>query len=138
MKSFCVLVFIALGVICSVKCKPGLTVEQFAKITEYSKKCRETSGATVEQMLKVMAGEYENDPKLKAQLFCINKKVGIQDESGKLNMAAIMAKLSKLTSGEKETEDVMRSCAVDKESPEETAYSALKCVFDTKGINLIG
>ncbi|XP_019866424.1 B2 protein-like [Aethina tumida] len=129
------LICVALAAIVAVEC--GVTPEQLAKLIEYSKACREQTGATVEQVTKAIAGEFEDDPKLKAQLFCISKKIGFQNEDGSANDEILHKKLLTVVKDEKETDDLIKKCAVPQKTPEESAFQTFKCYFDTKGVNLL-
>ncbi|CAH0551623.1 unnamed protein product [Brassicogethes aeneus] len=97
-----------------LQCKPGLTVEEFSDIVQYSKTCREQTGVPVEMMPKVLVGFFEDDPRLKAQLFCMIKKMGLQEDNGDFNIKGIRQKLKSFYTEQKDMDECVGPTNIQK------------------------
>ncbi|CAH0551618.1 unnamed protein product [Brassicogethes aeneus] len=122
-----VLAFLALAVISAQGAT--LTDAQKEKLLEFHRECKESSG--VEQIVidDAKAGKYANDPKIKAHLFCVSKKIGLQNEAGEIQKDVMMAKLSALLNDQEIAKKMVELCAKPDSTPEETSYSVLKCYY---------
>ncbi|KAJ8955673.1 hypothetical protein NQ318_008542 [Aromia moschata] len=104
-----------------------ITDEQKTKLMEYNKQCMEETNVANELILKAKAGEYSDDPLLKKQILCVNKKAGFQNDAGDLQIDFIKSKVNDIIKDEKTTADIVGQCAVNKGTPEDTAFEAVKC-----------
>ncbi|KAJ8970112.1 hypothetical protein NQ317_019658 [Molorchus minor] len=104
-----------------------LNDEQKAKIIEFDKECRKETNLDDDVAQKAKNGEYVDDPKLKKQFFCFNKKAGFQNESGDFQVDFIKSKLNDITKDEQITNNLINKCLVKKSTPEDTAFEAIKC-----------
>lgn len=104
-----------------------LTPEQKQKILTLHAECLKETGLDEAVALKAKQGEYVDDPKLKQQIFCFNKKAGFQNEAGDLQNDHIKAKLMELINDDKKADELIQKCNVKKETPEETAFAVVKC-----------
>ncbi|XP_049826335.1 B2 protein [Aethina tumida] len=114
-----------------------LTVEQLERLTEYSRACRAETGATISQVTRAIAGYFDDDPKLKAQLYCISRKVGFQNDVGDMVLDVIREKIASIITDPHMVDELIELCAIKQATPEETAYITLKCYLDKRGINFI-
>nr|AUF72955.1 odorant-binding protein [Anoplophora chinensis] len=95
------------------------------------KECLAQTGADEETVLKAMDGEFADDPKFKSYLLCFGKKEGFHNDAGELQKDFMRAKLLELF-GDDATVDEMMKCAVEKATPEETAFEGCKCMYAFK------
>lgn len=81
--------------------------------------------------MKAMDGEFTDDPKFKAYLLCFGKKMGFHTDAGGFQMDVIKAKLSSMVADQSLVDKILE-CAVEKGSPEDTAFEAAKCMHAVK------
>ncbi|XP_072394786.1 B2 protein-like [Diabrotica undecimpunctata] len=113
----------------------GLSVNQMtpeikAKVLEIGRSCMEESGADLEMIIKLQQGEFSDDPKLKKQFLCMNKKIGVQKENGDIDEAVIKERINQITNDAKRTEELMKKCLIKKATPEESAFESYKCLYN--------
>lgn len=107
-----------------------LTEEQKQKIIKVNEECLKETGVDEALTLKAQKGEYVDDPKLKKQIFCFNKKVGFQNEAGDLQVDFIKTKLMEVIADTKQADELIQQCNVKKGNGEETAFAVVKCFHD--------
>ncbi|XP_050512402.1 B2 protein-like [Diabrotica virgifera virgifera] len=107
-----------------------MTPEIKAKVIEIGRSCMEESGADLELIIKLQQGEFTDDPKLKQQFLCMNKKIGLQKENGDIDEAAIRERINQFTNDPKKTEELMKECVIKEAAAEETAFKSIKCLYD--------
>ncbi|CAH1169948.1 unnamed protein product [Phaedon cochleariae] len=105
-----------------------LTSEQNKKIIDWSKECLKESTVDMDVLLDAAKGEFADDPKLKKHILCFNKKIGVQDSDGKIVMDKIRAHLTDATGDPKETEEIIKKCMIEQDTPEDTAFETAKCL----------
>nr|XP_023022172.1 uncharacterized protein LOC111510480 [Leptinotarsa decemlineata] len=105
-----------------------LTEEQKVKIMEYNKECMEETKVAMEVVLKAAEGVYVDDDKLKKQILCVNKKIEVQKENGDIDIDVTKKKLMTILKDEKKVDDVIKKCVMKKDTPENTAFEAAKCM----------
>ncbi|KAG5887558.1 hypothetical protein JTB14_002264 [Gonioctena quinquepunctata] len=127
MKNFVAIIVLCFGVAVQAEL---LSEEQKAKIIQLHKECLEETKVDLGIAMKAAQGEYTNDEKLKKQILCFNKKVGLQDKNGDIVMEVAKAKLKDIVKDDKKVEEVMKKCVLKKETPEETAFQAAKCLHE--------
>ncbi|EFA07545.1 B1 protein [Tribolium castaneum] len=110
----------------------GLSEQQTEKLNQLSKECRALTGVSQETITNARNGNFEEDPKLKLQVLCIGKKVGIMNESSQIDENVLKAKLRKVSDNDEEVNKIYNKCAVKKPAPEETAFETIKCVMKNK------
>ncbi|EFA07546.1 odorant binding protein C03 [Tribolium castaneum] len=110
----------------------ALTKEQKEKLDKISKECKNQSGVSQELIDKARTGELINDPKLKAQIYCVSKKAGLATEAGEINMDNLKTKLKKVAANDDEVNKIIQKCVVKKPTPEETAFEVYKCLHANK------
>ncbi|CAH0551626.1 unnamed protein product [Brassicogethes aeneus] len=115
----------------------AVTPDELEILITHSRDCRAKTGATVEMMTMVVAGFFPEDPKIKAQLFCISKKLHFQTEEGEINFEPLTKRVNHILRDSEKTKIIIKKCANKKFSPEETAYHALKCFTEVGKINLL-
>ncbi|XP_049826328.1 B2 protein-like [Aethina tumida] len=126
MKFF--IAFVALAVIGAKAA--SLSEEQKQKLIGYHKECQAQSGVENLTIEDAKAGKYRDDPKAKEHLLCVSKKVGLQNEAGELQKDVITEKLSKLLGNAELAQSLVAKCAVAQATPQDTAYSVLKCYHE--------
>lgn len=88
----------------------------------------EETGISMELVQKMKSGELIDDPKVKAQLLCFSKKIGLQNDAGELQPDVIKAKLMSVTQDEAKAQEVMDKCLVTKDTPEDSVFETVKCL----------
>ncbi|RZC40380.1 PBP GOBP domain containing protein, partial [Asbolus verrucosus] len=110
----------------------ALTDEQKEKLNKVGKECREQSGVSQELVDKLRNGEYVEDAKLKAQMLCVSKKLGLADDSGNINVETLKTKVKKVVDNDAEVDEIVEKCAVKRDTPEDTAFFTFKCLRENK------
>ncbi|XP_044265392.1 uncharacterized protein LOC123011816 [Tribolium madens] len=110
----------------------GLTEQQTEKLNQVSKECRTLTGVSQETITNARNGNFEDDPKLKLQILCVGKKVGIMTKSGQVDENVLKSKLRKVSDNDEEVDKIYHKCAIKKQAPEETAFETIKCVMKNK------
>ncbi|KAJ3648070.1 hypothetical protein Zmor_019906 [Zophobas morio] len=110
----------------------ALTDEQKKKLDEVSKECKTESGVAQDLIDKARNGELVDDPKLKSQMLCVAKKANLATAAGEINLDVLKTKLKKVAADDAEVDKLVQKCAVKKDSPEETAFEAFKCLHKEK------
>ncbi|CAG9821683.1 unnamed protein product [Phaedon cochleariae] len=105
-----------------------LTSEQKKKIIDLGKECLKESNADMDVVMDAAKGVFADDPKLKKQILCFNKKIGVQDADGKLVKDMIKTRLTAVTEDPKKTEEIMKKCMIEQDTPEDTAFETAKCL----------
>ncbi|XP_019866398.1 B2 protein-like [Aethina tumida] len=126
MKFF--ITFVALAVIGAKAA--SLSEEQKQKLISYHKECQAQSGVENLTIEDAKAGKYRDDPKAKEHLLCVSKKVGLQNEAGELQNDVITEKLTKLLGNAELAQSLVAKCATAQATPQDTAYSVLKCYHE--------
>nr|XP_022913869.1 uncharacterized protein LOC111424507 [Onthophagus taurus] len=107
----------------------GLTPEQQAKVKEHFKDCIATTGAIAEDVHKSREGNFVDDPKIGAFVFCFFKKVGFMNEAGDFQSEVVKAKLSPELSAA-DVEAVLGKCSsTTGKDNHEKAYNIYKCYW---------
>nr|AWT23332.1 OBP4 [Hycleus phaleratus] len=110
-----------------------LSEEQKAKLKSYDADCSQSSNVDKELVAKARQGEFVDDAKLKAYLYCLSKHIGFQNDSGKLQQNVIHDKINAQLNDEKQTQAIIEKCIAEKASPEDTTFEAVKCVYESSG-----
>jgi CRISPR/Cas system CSM-associated protein Csm2 small subunit len=110
----------------------ALTEAQIEKLNKISKKCQNESGVSQEIITKARNGDWEDDPKLKRQVFCVARNAGLATESGEVVVDVLREKVRKVTDNDEETEKIINKCAVKRDTVEETVFNTFKCVMKNK------
>lgn len=87
--------------------------------------CLAETGLAEETFAQVRSGNLPDDGTLKELIFCMNKKLGFQNEDGELQMEAMKAMFSKYN--EPAILDKLMECIVQKDTPQNSAYEIAKC-----------
>lgn len=81
---------------------------------------------------KALTGNFSDDPKFKAHLFCLLNKIGFLDKAGNVLTDNMKEKLSLVIGDVNKIEQVAATCGEKKESPEQTAVAMMKCFYEEK------
>ncbi|XP_018565040.1 B1 protein-like [Anoplophora glabripennis] len=121
--------YFVLSVVCLISVVQGglLTDEQKQKIMQIHAECLKETGVDEAITLQAQKGEYVDDPKLKKQIFCFNKKAGFQNEAGELQIDKIKANLMEMIKDSEKADELIKQCNIKKENGEETAFAVTKC-----------
>lgn len=77
--------------------------------------------------MKAFKGEITETNQIKNQIFCIGKKLNLISADGVIQTEVLRQKLAKHFDN---IDELIATCEVDKENPEETAYNMAKCSFN--------
>ncbi|EFA02889.1 odorant binding protein C16 precursor [Tribolium castaneum] len=89
--------------------------------------CQKETGVSDESLQELSETGDSDDPLVKKNALCILKAYGVIDDQGEISEDKLEEKLEP-DRGKEEAEKVAKSCAVKKDSPEETAHEALLCM----------
>nr|UTN00825.1 odorant binding protein [Semanotus bifasciatus] len=104
-----------------------ITEEQKGKLLEFNKQCMEETHVDMDIVMKASKGVYTDDPTFKKHIFCVNKKAGFQNAAGDLQIDTMKAKINSIVKDEKKTNEFISKCALNKDTPENTAFEVAKC-----------
>lgn len=76
-----------------------------------------------------MIGNFPDDPAFKEHLFCMSKKVGLQNDAGEIQMNEVRSKISKYVDDPALAEK-LENCAKQKDTPQQTAFEVAKCTYE--------
>ncbi|XP_023022169.2 uncharacterized protein [Leptinotarsa decemlineata] len=102
----------------------------------YQKDCAAESGVNPTILENAQKEIFEDDPLLKKYAFCYSKKMGFQDENGKIDEQSFRGKLKELVENYDELEKLVSTCNVEKDNPENTAYEFFKCFLQNSHFNV--
>nr|AXO78398.1 odorant binding protein 20 [Xylotrechus quadripes] len=114
-----------LGIIITSQC---MTQEEIEYFTGLHREC----GITDDVTDRAMAGNFPEDQQFKERLFCVSKKVGMQDEDGLLLVKEVEDQMRRNVPDEEKVNQILSTCMVQLDTPEETAYRAMKCIHKIK------
>ncbi|KAL3288144.1 hypothetical protein HHI36_002592 [Cryptolaemus montrouzieri] len=123
---------VAVIFVCIFVATQALTDEQIHKLDTYREDCAKHTGVDKELAIKARNGDFVEDEKLKEHLYCFSKKIGFQNEAGDLQLDVIRQKLAQEIKDTKVLEDVVKKCAVKKDTPQETSFQVAKCYSEHK------
>ncbi|VEN49321.1 unnamed protein product [Callosobruchus maculatus] len=119
------------SVLMTISAKPALPDEHEEKFRKVSDECLSASGASKEAVEKTWNGEFdEADDKLKDHMLCFNKKLGSMTEDGKIDEEAAKKLLGEILDDEGEVTAIVDKCAVEKDTPKDTAFHMSKCIHE--------
>lgn len=94
--------------------------------------CAQSSGAPTEDLLKLKEGQVIDEPNVKKFIGCAMRKLGIQDDKGKMIEQTIKTQLASLSIKKDDIESLIKKCLNKKgANMNETAYQVLKCFAET-------
>lgn len=94
--------------------------------------CLKETGADPAICLKAKNGEFVDDPKLKEQILCFNKKANFQNSDGKFNIDIIRSHINQVLKDENLTNSLVDKCVKDLDTPQESAFQAAKCLYPSE------
>nr|UTN00837.1 odorant binding protein [Semanotus bifasciatus] len=108
---------------------PKISPEEMQALLQYHKDCKLESHASDNLAYGTLAGQFPEDPRLKKHVFCMSKKIGFQDETGKIQRDVFEEQLQKLVTDNDRVEELIELCSVQHDDPEETAMDMAKCYY---------
>ncbi|KAJ3648069.1 hypothetical protein Zmor_019905 [Zophobas morio] len=119
MKFLLCLVFVPLIVTAQL-----LTTEK-----QWTDECRAETGVSIEALDQVRHNDFcITDDKIDAFILCFGKKSGVFNASGDVDVEKLKAKLKTIVNNEDQVNEVIAKCVDKKETKEERAFRAFKCV----------
>ncbi|KAJ8955679.1 hypothetical protein NQ318_008550 [Aromia moschata] len=107
-----------------------ITEEQRQKLTRINKECQTESGIDSDTLEKAKKGHFSKDDKFKNHLFCFYKNLGLQNETGLIQKEVLSEKIGKLLNDVSLSEKLIEKCAIQKDTPQDTAYEAFTCYYE--------
>ncbi|KAL3288141.1 hypothetical protein HHI36_002589 [Cryptolaemus montrouzieri] len=107
----------------------ALTKKEIVKLKKYSKECAKITGVDKKLVINARRGVFSNDAKLKQQLLCSSKKIGFQNEAGELQLDVMKQKVQVQYKDPKVADVLIKKCAIQQNTPEETAFEIVKCYY---------
>lgn len=92
--------------------------------------CLDETGEGNELIRKIQNGEHVDEQVLKRQCFCINRKLGVQDDSGNIIRGNLEPYLNKFIPDEEKRKQAFEKCILMGGTPEDTAYYLQTCLRD--------
>nr|AVH84924.1 odorant binding protein 17 [Harmonia axyridis]QTE76116.1 odorant binding protein 8 [Harmonia axyridis] len=108
----------------------ALTDEQREKLKEHSTACAKSTGVDPEAIANAKKGTFSDDEKFKDYLFCVSKKIGFQNEAGEIQKDVVKQKATVALKDEKLVDEIIKKCAVVKDTPQNTAFEVAKCYYE--------
>ncbi|VEN49319.1 unnamed protein product [Callosobruchus maculatus] len=108
---------------------------QMKLLVRLHSECKAVTGVNDALATGVMAGKFPDDETLKKHLLCIYKKSGFMGDDGHIQKDVTQVIYETALKDEAKAEQLVDICAVEKDTPENTAFEMSKCVWDnTKGV----
>ncbi|XP_028141918.1 uncharacterized protein LOC114335825 [Diabrotica virgifera virgifera] len=114
----------------------AITPEQAEKIKSFHKECLPESGVNPELVQKARQGDFANDDKLKAHIFCVSKKIGFQNDAGEIQVEVLKAKVGAALEDPALAAQLIGTCAKQQANGPETAFETIKCYHEKTPIHL--
>ena len=109
----------------------ALTLRQKATLEPYSKHCRDAIDVTPEDIKVSLNGEDRTEvPKLKAMALCVLKEIELINDDGEINVEQFKKLAKEVAASDEEAESVVAMCALQKDTPEETAFDIIRCLHE--------
>nr|QUP79499.1 odorant binding protein 6 [Monochamus saltuarius] len=99
-------------------------------IMKYHNECKAETNVDDSLVTGLLTGKFPDDPTLKQHMFCMSKKLGIQDEAGEIQKEAMQQKIGKVISDDAKIAELTEKCSVEQGSPEDTAFEMAKCIYE--------
>ncbi|XP_072378397.1 B2 protein-like isoform X2 [Diabrotica undecimpunctata] len=129
MNTYYVISFLAVTFLSGIE---SLSEAEQAMMFSLHQKCLPISGATDEMAKQAMTGNFPEDPAFKEHVYCMSKAYGFFKENGEINIGVVESELHKRIADPVLRTEIKAKCLVLKESPQETAFQATKCLFAYK------
>ncbi|CAH1106069.1 unnamed protein product [Psylliodes chrysocephalus] len=100
------------------------------KLMDATQKCIKQSKVDVTDVMNMNKGKFDNDPKIKTHLLCVNKVIGTQNDKGEFQIDLLRPTFQKMIKDDKKTEVMLKKCFKQLSTPEESAFESAKCVND--------
>nr|CAI5862182.1 unnamed protein product [Callosobruchus analis] len=98
------------------------------------RECKAETGINDAVATGVMSGKFPDDEVLKKHLVCIYKKSGFMTDDGHIQKDITEVIYEATLKDEAKAAKLVKICAVEKDTPEDTAFEMSKCVWEnTKG-----
>ncbi|XP_019866436.1 B2 protein [Aethina tumida] len=110
----------------------ALSDEQRAKLKTYHEECSKESQVDQSLVEKAKAGEFTDDDGLKNHIFCVSKKLGFQNDAGEIQVGVVKEKLATVIDDPSKIDEIVKKCAVQKDTPQNTAFSTIECYYHAK------
>nr|CAH7746642.1 unnamed protein product [Callosobruchus chinensis] len=92
--------------------------------------CKAETGISDALATGVIAGKFPDDDVLKKHLLCIYKKTGFFTDDGHIQKDITQVIYEATLKDETKAAQLVKICAVEKDTPENTAFEMSKCVWD--------
>nr|UTN00832.1 odorant binding protein [Semanotus bifasciatus] len=126
-----VTIFVYFTVLTVAQC---LSPEQHAKLTAIFIECSQTTGINEDQARAAVEAETTDDPKVKEHVLCFSKKIGFQNEAGDIQLDVMRQKIGEAVPDAAMVEEMISKCAVQKATPEDTAFDTSVCLYKMKPV----
>ncbi|XP_028135223.1 uncharacterized protein LOC114330104 [Diabrotica virgifera virgifera] len=110
-------------------------IAQFTPLIAAHQACASRTGIQPDLVSGMLQGRFPNNPALADHLFCIHKRLGIQDSDGSINTNRIgqLAGIIAPNASPERIQEVINVCAVQKGSPGATALDMDRCLYNQAG-----
>ncbi|CAH0551619.1 unnamed protein product [Brassicogethes aeneus] len=105
-------------------------IKEVNTIPSFNKKCKEDSGVDQTLIDKAKEGIFSDEIKFKSFVYCVSKKVGLQNITGEIEKLIAIENLIEILGDKDLAADLTKKCAKHRSSPEETAYQTFKCIYE--------
>ncbi|CAG9829121.1 unnamed protein product [Diabrotica balteata] len=129
MNTCCVIFFLAVALLGGIESVSDADKDMVRQLHE---KCLPISGATQEMVNQAMTGNFPEDSAFKDHVYCMTKAYGFFKENGQIDIGVVESELHKRIADPVLRTEIKAKCLVLKETPQETAFQATKCLFAYK------
>nr|UTN00835.1 odorant binding protein [Semanotus bifasciatus] len=105
--------------------------EEVQNLLQYHEECKLKTNIDDYRVLNILTGTFPDDPLLRRHVFCLSKKFGIQNEAGEIQRREVREKLEKLVNNSEKIDEIIKTCIVQKDDPEQTAVDIARCYIET-------
>nr|APC94275.1 odorant-binding protein 27 [Pyrrhalta aenescens] len=104
-----------------------------AEIMAAHRICTSRTGISPALATGIISGRFPNDPILKQHLLCVNQQLGVQDQSGRIQTNRVSQLATNLSnSPSADISAIVSRCAVQKSTPQDTAFDLVKCMWQAR------
>lgn len=105
-----------------------ITDSQKAKLLAHHKVCSGEVNVKDDVVEKLLEGVFSDDQVFKDYLLCLSKRIGFQDEAGKVQKDVIIAKLKDSVQDPSKAEEYTEKCLVEAGKPADVVYKVVTCL----------
>ncbi|CAG9764446.1 unnamed protein product [Ceutorhynchus assimilis] len=127
-------VFVLLGLLAVASCQMKLPPKDMRILLESNTQCQKLSGATQQEIMATIQGNFSDSPALKDHIFCLGEKLKLISSDGKFDRDFAKSKMMEVIPDEAKIDEILDKCLIHKDNARDSAYESIKCFSDNRDI----